>query len=85
MCNRNAVMYMKREVEEGGGGLQKKRIKENIWHGDLQPWQKRSTAAWAEAAAVSVLNLWSDSAGRVAGPHGGEGASKWLYDSCYQV
>lgn len=35
---------MKREVEEGGG-LQKKRIKENIWHGDLQPWQKRSTAA----------------------------------------
>lgn len=51
-------MYMERGRKE---------IKENIWRGDLQLWRNVSTAARAEAAAVSVLNRRSDSAGKVAG------------------
>lgn len=62
------------DVYGGGGGKRgKKEIKENIWQGDLQLWRNVSTAARAEAAAVSVLNLRSDRAGRVAGQQGGAG------------
>lgn len=72
---------------EGGGrrGGKKKKIKENIWQGDLQLWWNVCGAARAEAAALSVLSVRSVSAGRVAGRWEGGDASKWLYDSCYQV
>lgn len=59
-------MYTERGVEEV-----KKEIKENTWQGDLQLWRNVSTAAPAAAAAASVLNLRSDSIGRVAGRQGG--------------
>lgn len=81
MCKRNRLMCTEGKVE----GEEKKEIKENIWQGDLQLWRNVSTAALAEAAAVSVLNVRSISAGRVAGRWEKGDASKWLYDSCYQV